>query len=145
MAESKLTDIIGTSLEKIKEFADSETVVGEPINAGGVTLIPVSKISMGFASGGIDYNGKNKNLKEMPNAKASNFGGGGGTGVNITPIAFLVISSTGNVEILPITQHENNSVEKITSLIERSPDIIQRLKNVFAKDNTESEKASVEK
>ena len=134
MAESKLSDIIGTSLEKIKDFADSETVVGEPINAGGVTIIPVSKISMGFASGGIDYNGKNKNVKEMPNAKAANFGGGGGTGVSITPIAFLVISSAGNVEILPVTQHENNSVEKITSLIERSPDIIQRLKNVFTKN-----------
>ncbi len=138
MAESKLTDIIGTSLEKIKSFADSETVVGEPISVGSVTIVPVSKISMGFASGGIDYNAKNKDTKPSQNAKASNFGGGGGTGVNITPIAFLVVSATGNVDILPITQNDpNSSVEKITSLIERSPDILQRLKNVFVKDKAE--------
>ena len=138
MAESKLTDIIGTSLEKIKSFADSETVVGEPINVGSVTIIPVSKISMGFASGGIDYNAKSKDSKPAQSAKASNFGGGGGTGVNITPIAFLVVSATGNVDILPITQNDpNSSVEKITSLIERSPDILQRLKNVFVKDKAE--------
>lgn len=143
MAESKLTDIIGTSLEKIKNFADSETVVGEPISVGAVTIIPVSKISMGFASGGIDYNGKNKDAKASPNPKNSNFGGGGGTGVNITPIAFLVVSSTGNVEILPITQNDpNSSVEKITSLIERSPDILQRLKNVFTKNKEKEETPS---
>ena len=139
MAESKLTDIIDTSLGKIKEFTGSETVVGDPIVAGGVTIIPVSKISMGFASGGIDYNGKNKDVKQMPNAKASNFGGGGGTGVSITPIAFLVVSQTGSVEILPITHAESNSVEKITSLIERSPDLIQRLKNVLTKNDKSAE------
>ena len=139
MAETKLSDIIGTSLEKIKEFADSETVVGDPISVGETTIIPVSKISMGFASGGIDYNGKNKSQKESSGAKpnASNFGGGGGTGVNITPIAFLVISSSGSVDILPVTQNtSNDSVEKITSLIERSPEILQRIKNVFVKNKS---------
>ena len=148
MAETKLSDIIGTSLEKIKEFADSETVVGDPISVGETTIIPVSKISMGFASGGIDYNGKNKSQKESSGAKqnASNFGGGGGTGVNITPIAFLVISSSGSVDILPITQNtSNDSVEKITSLIERSPEILQRIKNVFVKNkSTEGEETKAE-
>lgn len=148
MAETKLSDIIGTSLEKIKEFADSETVVGDPISVGETTIIPVSKISMGFASGGIDYNGKNKSHKENSASKptASNFGGGGGTGVNITPIAFLVISASGNVEILPITQNtSNDSVEKITSLIERSPEILQRIKNVFIKNKSaEDEEAKAE-
>lgn len=143
MSENKLTDIIGTSLEKIKEFAGSETVVGSPINAGKVTIIPVSKISMGFASGGIDYNAKNK-AKETASAKATNFGGGGGTGVNVTPVAFLVVQADGRVEVLPIVNDANDSVEKITSLIERSPEILQRLKDVFKRKDKEADDASAE-
>ena len=126
MSENKLTDLIDTSLEKIKQFAESETVVGSPITVGEITIVPVSKISMGFASGGIDYNGKKE-----PVSKATNFGGGGGTGVNVSPVAFLVIHSDGRVEVLPIVNYSNDSVEKITSLIERSPEILGRLKDVF--------------
>ncbi len=99
MSENRFSDIIGTSLEKIKEFTDSETVVGAPISANGVTIIPVSKISMGFASGGLDYNGKHKSSQPV---KSKNFGGGGGTGVTVNPVAFLVIHPEGRVEVLPI-------------------------------------------
>lgn len=131
MADSKFSDIINASLEKVKEFASSETVIGDPITVGGTTIIPVSRITMGFASGGVDYAGK-KARETVP--KPNNFGGGGGTGVNITPIAFLVVSEGGTVEILPITGYEeNSSVDKITSLIERSPDILSRLRDVFTK------------
>ena len=131
MADSKFSDIINASLEKVKEFANSETVIGEPITVGSTTIIPVSRITMGFASGGVDYAGKKS--RETP-SKPNNFGGGGGTGVNITPIAFLVIADGSPVEILPITGYEeNSSVDKITSLIERSPDILGRLRDVFTK------------
>ena len=140
MADSKFSDIINASLQKVKEFSNSETVVGEPIRVGETTIIPVSKITMGFASGGIDYAGK-KPRDGASVAKPNNFGGGGGTGVNITPIAFLVINPTGSTEILPITGYdENNSVEKITGLIERSPDILARLKDVFVKKKKDEEK-----
>ena len=54
MAESKFSDIINASLEKVKDFTSTETVIGEPISVGGTTIIPVSRITMGFASGGID-------------------------------------------------------------------------------------------
>lgn len=132
MAESKFSDIINSSLQKVKEFANSETVIGDPITIGETTIVPVSRITMGFASGGIDYAGKKH--REQATAKPNNFGGGGGTGVNITPIAFLVISEGGAVDILPITGYdENSSVDKITSLIERSPDILARLRDVFTK------------
>ena len=127
MSENKLTDLIDTSLEKIKQFAESETVVGAPITVGEITIVPVSKISMGFASGGVDYNGK----KEPSSSKATNFGGGGGTGVNVSPVAFLVIHPAGRVEVLPIVNDSADSVEKITSLIERSPEILERLKDVL--------------
>ncbi len=132
MADSKFSDIINASLQKVKEFSNSETVVGEPIKVGETTIIPVSRITMGFASGGIDYAGKKQ--REGAPTKPNNFGGGGGTGVNITPIAFLVIHASGSTEILPITGYsENDSVEKITGLIERSPEILSKLKDVFVK------------
>jgi sporulation protein YtfJ len=135
MADSKFSDIINASLQKVKEFSNSETVVGEPIKVGETTIIPVSRITMGFASGGIDYAGK-KQKEGAP--KPNNFGGGGGTGVNITPIAFLVINAGGSAEILPITGYtENDSVEKITGLIERSPDILSKIKDVFTKKKKE--------
>ncbi len=133
MADSKFSDIIESSLEKIKEFTGTETVIGEPVMVGDTTVIPVSRITMGFASGGIDYAAK-KAGKEAPSKNPNNFGGGGGTGVNITPIAFLVISPTGGAEVLPITGYnDSTSVDKITGLIERSPEILSRLKDVFAK------------
>lgn len=131
MAESKFSDIINASLEKVKEFTSAETVIGEPITVGDRTIIPVSRITMGFASGGVDYAGK-KSRETAP--KPNNFGGGGGTGVNITPIAFLVLGEDGSTELLPITGYEEtSSVDKITTLIERSPDILSRLKEVFSR------------
>lgn len=136
MSENKLTDLIDTSLEKIKQFAESETVVGSPITVGEITIVPVSKISMGFASGGIDYNGKKES-----SSKLTNFGGGGGTGVNVSPVAFLVIHPAGRVEVLPIVNDSNDSVEKITSLIERSPEILSRLKDVFTSKKEKDEPA----
>ena len=137
MADSRiLSELIDTSLQKLKEFADTETVIGQPITTpGGVTVLPVSKVSMGFATGGLDYNGKNrKKTKETqpPQQEAPKFGGGGGTGVTVTPIAFLIISPEGGVELLPITSADSlGTIDKLTALLERSPDIAARLKEVF--------------
>ncbi len=139
MADNKFSDIINASLEKVKEFSSSETVIGDPITVGGTTIIPVSRITMGFASGGVDYAGKK--TKEAQATHPNNFGGGGGTGVNITPIAFLIIPETGTAELLPITGYdEGGSVDKITSLIERSPDILSRLRDVFTKKKDTKDK-----
>ncbi|MDY3846049.1 MAG: spore germination protein GerW family protein [Eubacteriales bacterium] len=130
--ENQFSDIIGTSLEKIKEFADAETVIGEPISTpNGTTVIPVSKVSMGFASGGIGA--KEKENKEK--GKEPRIGGGGGTGVTVTPIAFLVISPSGKVDLLSVSTPANEgTIDKITSIIERSPDILERIKKVFSSD-----------
>lgn len=138
MSENKLNDIIGTSLEKIRALADGETVIGNPINTpNGTTIIPVSRVSMGFASGGLDYSGK------KANTAAQNFGGGGGTGVTVTPVAFLVLSPDGDVKLLPVTPapQSGDTIDKVTAFIERSPDLIERLKQVFAS----SKKAKAEK
>lgn len=124
MAENKISEIIETSLEKIRELADAETIIGHPIQAAGITIIPVSRVSVGLASGGLDYNGKKS---EQPH-----FGGGGGTGMTVTPIAFLMIREDGSTELQPIvTPAAADSVDKITALIERSPAIFERLIRVI--------------
>ncbi|MBR2340266.1 MAG: sporulation protein YtfJ [Clostridia bacterium] len=137
--ENNLNDIIGTSLEKIKEFADTETVTGEPITTpNGTTIIPVSKVSMGFATGAIGSSNKEKVQKPR-------IGGGGGTGITVTPIAFLVISASGKVDMLPVCAQTNEgTIDKITAIIERSPDILDRLKKVFTSDKKKSEKSESE-
>ncbi len=142
MAENKLSDIIETSLEKIKGIADGETVLGNPISTpNGTTVIPVSKISVGFASGGVDYHGKRS---KDATSVAANFGGGGGTGLTVAPIAFLIITPTGDVQLLPIqgASAETGTVDKVTSLIERSPDILERLKKVFTSDKKKAKKTN---
>ncbi len=129
MAESNLNEIINTSLQRIKDLAKNETVIGDPISLpGGVTIIPVSKISMGFVSGGLDFPSK----KNSDAPVATKFGGGGGTGITVTPVAFLTVSATGTVELLPITNPgEADTLDKVTALIEKTPDVILKLKNII--------------
>ncbi len=137
MSENKLNDIIGTSLEKIRALVDGETVIGNPIaTPNGTTIIPVSKVSMGFASGGIDYTGKKAATQGV-----QNFGGGGGTGITVTPISFLIVQPDGNVQLMPITgPAQSDTVDKVTSFIERSPELLEKFKQVFT-----SEKKKVKK
>jgi len=82
-----INDMMATTIQKVRDLVDANTIVGEPILAGDVTLIPVSKLSFGFGTGGSEYATKNQ-LPEKENA----FGGGGGAGIKITPVAFLVVS-----------------------------------------------------
>ena len=130
---SNLSELIGNSLKSLKELSDSETIVGSPIvTASGVTVIPVSKLSMGFVGGGLDYGKKIKakpDVKEYSEGKP-NFGGGGGTGVSLVPVAFLVVSPEGNVSVLPITNEAQN--DPLSSLLERAPAIIEKVKSKFA-------------
>ena len=130
---SNLSELIGNSLKSLKELSDSETIVGSPIvTASGVTVIPVSKLSMGFVGGGLDYGKKIKakpDVKEYSEGKP-NFGGGGGTGVSLVPVAFLVVSPEGNVSVLPITNEAQN--DPLSALLERAPAIIENVKSKFA-------------
>ena len=132
MAETKISDIIGTSLEKIRELADAETIIGDPISTtGGTVILPVSKISVGFASGGLDYGSKNK-----PSDANKNFGGGGGTGLTISPVAFLIIYSDGRVELMPLSGASAGApttIDKVASIIDRTPDILSKIKAIFTK------------
>lgn len=143
MAETKISDIIGTSLEKIRELAGAETIIGDPISTtGGTVILPVSKISMGFASGGLDYGSKNK-----PSDANKNFGGGGGTGLTISPVAFLIIYSDGRVELLPLSGSSAGApttIDKVSSIIDRTPDILAKIKAIFSKNKESGEKEAEE-
>ncbi len=133
--EHKIPEIIRSSLENIRAMVDANTIVGEPITAaGGTVIIPISKISMGVASGGIDYNSK-KDAQPRP----QNFGGGGGTGLSITPVGFLVCDSDGGVDFLSIADNgKSDPIDQIADIIERTPDIIARLKDIFTKNKGSS-------
>ncbi len=138
MADSVLNQIIDTSLQRIKELAHTETVIGDPISLpGGTTILPVCKIALGFGSGGVDFNFGKKAGEDAP--ISTRFGGGGGTGLTVTPVAFLTVSPTGTVQLLPITNPQDaDAIDKISALIEKSPDILQKLKNVILGKKEES-------
>lgn len=147
MAENKISGIIETSLEQIRNVVDANTIIGDPINTpGGTTVIPVSKVMVGFASGGVDYIGKNmKNMADenaRPSALTTNFGGGGGTGVTVQPVGFLVISPDGNVQMLNVGASNGKApdkIDQIAGLIEKSPEFIQKIKDIFSKKKDESD------
>lgn len=132
MADHVINGLMGTTLEKIKDIVDASTVIGDPIITGETTIIPVSKISYGFASGGSDF--PSKSDKEL-------FGGGSGAGVTASPIAFLVINGT-DVKLLHV---ENNptSVDKVVGLV---PDLVDKVselvKNNKKDKNVKEDKAA---
>ena len=136
--ENKLQDIIKTSLENIRTMVDANTVVGNPIDTkSGTTIIPISKVSVGFASGGVDYTGKNEAANA---AKVQNFGGGGGTGISVSPVGFLVVSTSGDVDLINIgVSQANDPIDQIAGIIERSPEIFGKIKCVFAKKSDNEE------
>ncbi|MBR2722263.1 MAG: hypothetical protein IKC31_02645 [Clostridia bacterium] len=121
--ESSIKDIINNSLDQIRSIVDANTVMGTPINTpSGTTIIPVSKLSIGFASGGLDNIGKEKNKK---------FGGGGGTGVTLVPLGIITVSPLGAVDMIPMTQDKSSPIEQVTELLENAPAILERFKNVL--------------
>ena len=93
-SENKIPEIIRSSMENIRSMVDANTIIGDPVAAtGGTVIIPVSKVSVGIASGGVDYNAK-KDVQIRP----QNFGGGGGTGLSVVPVGFLVCDKDGDVD-----------------------------------------------
>lgn len=147
MADNKLSDMIKSSLESIGTIADSSTVIGDPIPTNnGTLIIPVSKITVGYASGGLDYLPKNKDgkKKEVAQNKLNTacFGGGGGTGVSVTPVCFLVVNADGKVTMLNINNASTvpaavGVIDSISSFADKAPDIVNKFKNLFGNKETE--------
>ena len=120
MAEKSAGAILASTIEKIRDLVDTSTIIGEAIYAeGGTTIIPVSKVTYGFASGGSDF--PSKNNVEL-------FGGAGGAGITINPVAFLVIKD-GDVTIKHIVSGDN-AVERAVSLV---PEMFDKVANLAKK------------
>ena len=117
---NSLPNMLENTIAKIRDMVDVNSVVGEPIvTPDGVTIIPVSKVSVGFGGGGSDFVSKNANKQENP------FGGGAGGGVKITPIAFLIIKD-GSVRMLPVAAPANTTADR---LVEMVPDVLDKVSN----------------
>ncbi len=124
MSEHPIHGLMDTTLEKIKEMVDVNTIIGEPIVAAdGTTIIPVSKIVYGFASGGSEFATKHQTSGNL-------FGGGGGAGVTITPVAFLAISH-GDVRLLNITESSGGQA------IGMIPELLDKVIDLFKKKKTD--------
>ena len=134
---NKISDIIKTSLENIRSVVDANTIIGNPITTPqGVTILPVSEVSVGFASGGFDYLGKNATKAE--HVGGNNFGGGGGSGLSVKPVAFIIISADGSVELMPITVPAAQKSD-VAAIIDGAPALIDKIKSLFPKKKGEEE------
>lgn len=111
-----LEGLMRSTLERIQQMADANTVVGTPITtADGITLIPITRVSAGFGSGGGSY------------GKENGFTGGGGAGVKIDPVAFLTVRD-GVVRLLPVAAAPLNTVDRI---VDMAPNIVEKVENYF--------------
>ena len=121
-----MSEIIKTTLEGINDFTDVNSVVGSVIQApNGMSIIPISKISVGFLGGGADYGQKKL-------SQSQSFGGGSGAGISISPIAFLTIAPDSTVNVINLTNETKSSTDRISGIIDRTPEIIQKIKQTLS-------------
>ena len=128
MKETPVNKIMENTLEKMREMVDVSTIIGEPMVTGTTTLIPVSKVSYGFTSGGTD-------LPSKQNAEL--FGGGGGGGITITPVAFIVIEN-GKCRMMQINNY-TSSADRAIAMIPELVDKLTELTEAKKKDSTPAE------
>lgn len=119
-----INDLMETTMTKIREMVDVNTIVGQPIHTDGVTIIPVSRVSFGFGTGGSDFVSKNQ-----PAAKDNPFGGGGGAGVSIIPIGFLIVRGE-SVRMIPVAQPAGTTADRVIEMI---PDMVDKISAMIPK------------
>jgi len=130
MSDHPIEGMMNTTLEKIKQMVDINSIVGDPITSpDGTIIIPISRISYGFASGGTDFPSKVQTDKEF-------FGGGTGAGVSINPVAFITICN-GNVKMLQIDPY-NSSADRIIGMV---PDVVDKISDFINGKKGESKKS----
>lgn len=127
MNDHPIQGLMTTVMQSIREMVDVNTIVGDPITTSdGVTIIPISKVGFGFTSGGSDFSAKSSQGQKL-------FGGGGGAGISINPIAFLVVSD-GDVKLLQISENAG-AVDRIITLV---PDLVDKVRAMFGKEKKKS-------
>ena len=129
----QIREIMGVTMDKIKEMIDVNTIIGDPIHTpDGITIIPISKVSVGFASGGSDFVPKNLSGNRTP------FGGGSGAGVNIMPVGFLVINKD-RVRLLPVEPPVGGVAERVVEMV---PDLVDKVTDFIDKRKEEKDEES---
>lgn len=123
MSENSIKNIMDVTMDKLRAMVDANTIIGDSIVVGDITLIPVSKVSFGVATGGSDFPSK---------TQSGLFGGGGGAGVTVSPVAFIAVSD-GNAKMMPV-YNELSSVEKAIAM---APEVLEKAKELFSKDKKE--------
>ena len=136
--ENRFDAMFKSSFENIKGMLDSNTVVGSPIElSNGTTIIPISKLSVGFATGGVDTGAHPQ--------KTNKFGGGGGSGMSVTPVGFLVVDKSGKTDYISVDGKASpDPVEQACDLLDRTPEIIQKVKNIFTENGKNESDVVVE-
>ncbi len=126
MSEHAINGFVGVSMEKIRALVDANTMMGDPITCGdGTTVIPVSKVSVGFGSGGSDL--PTRTSKEY-------FGGGAGGGISIKPVGFLVVKD-GDVKLVQMTME----ADKFNVLLDMVPGLIEKVTSAISKKGSKTE------
>ena len=118
-----LSELMRTTLDSVRAMADANTIVGAPIQADGVTLIPVSKLSFGVAGGGTEFT-----TKKQP-AGDNSFGGGSGAGMNLSPVAFLIVKGD-SVRLMPVAPPPGTAVDRVVEMV---PDVIDKVTGFIEK------------
>ena len=138
MEENKISGLFSSTLDSVKDVVDSNTVMGTPIiTTSGTTIIPVSKVSVGFVGGGTDFGSKKDDKK--------NFVGGGGTGVSATPIGFVVVNAEGDVKFISVENPTGADGVSLGDIAEKAKGIIGKIKEMIDKKKAEkAEKAEKE-
>ena len=126
-----LNSMMQEAMAKVREMVDTNTIVGQPIHTpDGVTLIPISRVSMGFGGGGGEFGSKK-------NPDADNRAGGIGAGVNVEPVSFLVVKD-GTVRVLPVAMPPVNTVDRIVEMV---PDVVNKVSDLIEKKTAEKAEA----
>ena len=114
-------DLMTTTMQKLREIADVNTIVGKPILAGEITIIPISKLTVGFASGGSDFTSKNQ--------KPEDDNSFGGAGMNLSPVAFLIVKGD-SVRLMPVAPPPGTAVDRVVEMV---PDVIDKVTGFIEK------------
>lgn len=125
MADNNISNIMGVTMDKIRSVIDSETIIGDPIVVNDFTIIPVSKVSFGMASGGSEFPSKH--------SSATMFGGGGGAGATVTPVVFLVVKGN-EVKVL----NANETATPIEKAVNAVPTVVEKISEIIKKKKEEN-------
>ena len=126
-----LSELMRATMEQLRAVADANTIIGAPIQAEGVTLIPVSRLSLGVAGGGTEFS-----TKKQP-AGENSFGGGSGASAKLEPVAFLVVRGD-SVKLLPVAPPAGSAVDRAVELV---PEMFDKITGYLEKNKKEDNQA----